>query len=159
MTGYTQSEEDYLEALYVIQQKNNVIRVKDVAQVMEVTMPSVVAAIRSLSEKGLVNQEKYGHIELTHCGEKVGKDVYARHQLFYALLHEVFGLDPEIAEEDACQMEHHLSPQTRERMLRMVEFVRACKQYDVHFLNRFMTFVKTGKMPEPCDGCTELSEM
>ena len=155
MTGYTQSEEDYLEALYVIHQNNNVIRVKDVALAMDVTMPSVVTAIRSLAEKGLVNQEKYGHIELTECGEKVGKDVHDRHQLFYALLHEVFGLDPEIADEDACKMEHHLTPQTRERVFQMVEFVRACKQYDAHFLNRFMSFVKTGGMPGPCEGCMD----
>ncbi len=155
MTGYSQSEEDYLETLYVIQLEHKIARVKDVAQALDVTMPSVVAAIRSLSEKGLVRQEKYSYIELTSKGENVGKDVYERHKLFFALLHEVFGLDPKIAEEDACQMEHHLSSQTCERMLRMVEFVRACKDSDVHFLNRFMSFVKTGEMPDPCAGCTK----
>ena len=118
MTGYSQSEEDYLEALYMIQLKNKVTRVKDVALALDVKMPSVVAAVRSLSEKGLVEQEKYGHIELTEEGEKVARDVYKRHQLLCAFFHEVLGLDPRIAEEDACRMEHHLSPETRERLLR-----------------------------------------
>ncbi|MEG3069508.1 MAG: metal-dependent transcriptional regulator [Peptococcaceae bacterium] len=153
MARYSQSEEDYLETLYLLQQENKVARVKDVAQALDVKMPSVVAAIRSLSEKGLVEQEKYGHIELTKEGIKVGKDVYKRHQLLYAFFHEVLGLDPEVSEEDACQMEHHLSPETRERLLRIVEYTRACKDDKVHFLKRFMYFVKTGEMPEPCSGC------
>lgn len=153
MTGYSQSEEDYLEALYMIQLKNKVTRVKDVALALDVKMPSVVAAVRSLSEKGLVEQEKYGHIELTEEGEKVARDVYKRHQLLCAFFHEVLGLDPRIAEEDACRMEHHLSPETRERLLRIVEYIRACKDEEVFFLKRFMSFVNTGKMPEPCPGC------
>lgn len=154
MGGYSQSEEDYLEALYMIQLENKVARVKDVAQALDVKMPSVVTAIRSLSEKGLVEQEKYGHIELTPGGLKVGRDVYDRHKLLQAFFHEVLGLDPGIAEEDACRMEHHLSPQTRERLLRIVEYTRACRDDEVRFLKRFMHFVNTGEMPEPCAGCT-----
>lgn len=155
MTGLSQSEEDYLETLYMIQLENRVIRVKDVADAKDVTMPSVVAAIRSLSEKGMVQQEKYGHIELTVKGKKVGKDVYERHKLLFSLLHEVLGLDPAVAEEDACRMEHHLSPETRERMLRIVEFTRACRHDEANFLTRFMSYVSTGKMPDRCRGCTE----
>lgn len=83
MTVYTQSEEDYLEAFYVIGLKNDVVRVKDVSNLLDVTMPSVVSAVRSLSQKGLVNQEKYGYIELTQKGEEVAKTIYARHQLLY----------------------------------------------------------------------------
>lgn len=153
MSGYSQSEEDYLETLYTIQLKNRVARVKDVAQALDVKMPSVVAAIRSLSEKGLVEQEKYGHIELTKKGEKIGKDVYKRHKLLYAFLNEVLGIDSQIAEKDACQMEHYLSPQTRERILRIVEYTRACRYDEVHFLRRFMHYVNTGEKPAPCLGC------
>ncbi len=153
MNRYTQSEEDYLETLYVIQLKNKVPRVKDVARALDVTMPSVVAAVRSLSEKGLVEQEKYGHIELTEKGEKIGRDVYKRHRLLYAFLNEVLGLEPRVAEKDACQMEHYLSPQTRERILRIVEFIRACKDDEVLFLKRFMHYVNTGEKPDPCPGC------
>lgn len=158
MIGYSQSEEDYLEALYLIQLEDKVCRVKDVAQAMGVKMPSVVSAIRTLSEKGLVEQEKYGHIELTKKGLKVGKDVYERHRLLFAFFHEILGLDPKVAEEDACRIEHHLSPETRERLLRIVEFVRACGggcgDEEVNFLKRFMYFVDTGKMPSPCEGCS-----
>ncbi|HHW06353.1 MAG TPA: metal-dependent transcriptional regulator [Clostridia bacterium] len=153
MAGYSQSEEDYLEALYIIGMENKVIRVKDVAQALNVKMPSVVAAIKSLAEKGLVEKEKYGHIELTKEGEAVAQDVYARHQMLYAFFHEILGLSPEVAEEDACKVEHYLSPETRERLMHMVEYVRACKDDEVKFLDRFMHFVKTGEKPGPCEGC------
>ncbi len=153
MKGYSQSEEDYLETLYILQLEDRVARVKDVAQALDVTAPSVVAAIRSLSEKGLVEQEKYGHIELTPKGERVGRDVYKRHQLLFAFLNEVLGLDPQVAEKDACQLEHYLSPQTRERILRIVEYTRACRGDGVNFLKRFMQFVHTGQLPDSCPGC------
>lgn len=153
MTGYSQSEEDYLEALYIIGKENKVIRVKDVAQALNVKMPSVVSAIRSLSEKGLVEKERYGHIELTEEGELVAQDVYARHQLLYAFFHEILGLSPEVAEEDACRVEHYLSPETRKRLMKMVEYVRECKADEVRFLDRFMHYVHTGKRKDPCEGC------
>jgi len=153
MSGYSPSEEDYLEALYRLQLENKVTRVKDVADALDVTMPSVAAAIRSLSKKGLVGQEKYRHIELTEKGEKIGRDVYERHKLIYTLLHEVLGLDPEVAEQDACQIEHCLSPQARERLSRMVEFTQACRDDKSNFIKRFMHFIRTGELPEACQGC------
>ncbi|MDD3540529.1 MAG: metal-dependent transcriptional regulator [Eubacteriales bacterium] len=153
MNQYTQSEEDYLEALLVIDRERKVARVKDVAHALDVKMPSVVSAVKTLSEKGLVEQEKYGHIELTKKGRKVAEDVYERHQLMYAFLHEVLGLDPSIAEQDACRMEHQLSPETRERLLRIVEFIRGCPDEEVSFLHRFMYFVNTGERPSDCQGC------
>ncbi len=153
MTRYSQSEEDYLECLYMIKLQNKKARVTDVANALDVKMPSVVAAVRSLSDKGLVEQEKYGHIYLTRKGEAVAKDVHDRHELLYALLYEVLGLDADVAEEDACQMEHCLSAETRERIARIVEFTRACKKEKAQFLERFMHFVKTGDGPKPCLGC------
>lgn len=150
---YSQSEEDYLEALYVFQLENEKTRVKDVASALDVKMPSVVAAVKLLSEKGLVEQEKYGPISLTEKGRTVGKDVYERHKLFRAFFHEVLGLDKKTAEEDACRMEHFISSKSRERLLRIVEYVRACQDDEVLFIKRFMHFVNTGEMPPACPGC------
>lgn len=150
MTGYSQSVEDYLEALYVIGLEQKVVRVKDVAHSLGVSMPSVVAAVRTLSEKGLVEQEKYGHIELTAKGEEVAKEIYARHKMLFAFFSEILGLEAEVAEQDACRVEHHLSPQARERFLKMVEFIRTCPEE--RFLERFLRFVEKGE-PGPCQGC------
>ncbi len=152
MTGYSQSVEDYLEALYVIGLGQKVVRVKDVAHALGVTMPSVVAAVRTLSEKGLAEQEKYGHIELTEKGQAVAAEVYARHQMLFVFFSEILGLDPVVAEQDACRVEHHLSPEARERLLKMVEFVRSRGDEKVRFLDRFIQFAETGEHG-PCRGC------
>jgi DtxR family Mn-dependent transcriptional regulator len=152
MTGYSQSVEDYLETLYVIGLGQKVVRVKDVAHALGVTMPSVVAAVRTLSEKGLVEQEKYGHIELTEKGQAVAAEIYARHQMLFAFFSEILGLDPVVAEQDACRVEHHLSPEARERLLKMVEFVRSCENEKVRFLDRFIQFAETGERGS-CRGC------
>lgn len=123
MTIYTQSEEDYLEAFYVIGIKNDVVRVKDVSNFLNVTMPSVVSAVRSLSDKGLVQQERYGHIELTQEGEEIAKTIYARHQLLYKFFHEVLGLEETEAQENACRVEHHLSKEALKGIENLVESV------------------------------------
>jgi len=156
VTGYTQSLEDYLETLYVIGLDQKVVRVRDVAQALGVKMPSVVAAIKSLSEKGLVEQEKYGHIELTAEGERVGKEIYARHQMLLVFFRDFLGLDREVAEQDACRIEHYLSPQARERLLKMVQFVQQCPGEEVMFLKKFQHFAKTGERSE-CSGCCEFA--
>ncbi|HHX97072.1 MAG TPA: metal-dependent transcriptional regulator [Clostridia bacterium] len=148
---YSQSEEDYLEAIYLIELKNKVVRVKDVAESVGVTMPSVVSAIRSLSEKGLVEQEQYGHIELTLKGRKVARDVYERHKTLYTFFHQFLGLEAAIAEKDACLMEHHLSPETRQRLLKVLEYVQGCEE--VLFLERLWHFIETGDRLGPCSGC------
>ena len=154
---YSHSEEDYLEAIYVIGLDNQTVRVKDVAQYVGVTMPSVVAAIKSLSEKGLVEQEKYGSIELTNVGNRVAKDVYAKHQTLYAFFYEVLGLESEVAERDACQVEHYISPETSRRLAKMVEYIRSCAmgKKQTIFLERFMHYVNTETKPEPCQGCPQ----
>ncbi|MEW6726516.1 metal-dependent transcriptional regulator [Desulforudis sp. 1088] len=157
MTGYSQAVEDYLEVLYVISMAQKVARVKDVAQAMGVTMPSVVAAVKSMTEKGLVTQEKYGYIELTPKGRAAAQDIYHRHQVLLAFFQDVLALDPATAEQDACRVEHHLSPQARERLLQFVEFIRDCPQGRPEFLERFMAFVKTGGR-ELCTGCCRKEE-
>lgn len=154
MTGYTESLEDYLETIYVIGLEHKVVRVKDVARALGVTMPSVTAAVKTLSEKGLVDREKYGHIELTAKGERVGKEVYARHQMLFTFFHEILGLDPEVAEEDACRVEHYLSAEARDRLLKMLQFVQQCPGSEAMFLKRFKTFAETGERHD-CDGCFE----
>ena len=147
MTGYSQSIEDYLEAIHVIGLNQKVIRVKDVAGFLDVKMPSVVAALKTLAEKGLVEQEKYGHIELTPKGEAVAREIYARHQMLSAFFREVLGLNEKIAEEDACRTEHYLSQATRDRLVKLVQFVRECPHEEPYFLKNYRQFVATGEKP------------
>lgn len=152
MSGYSPAVEDYLEAVHVIGMKHKVVRVKDVAQHLGVTMPSVVSAVKNLTEKGLAVQERYGHIELTPRGLAVAREVFARHKLLLVFFHEILGLDVKVAEQDACRVEHHLSSAAQERLLKLIEYVRACPRGTAEFLRRFILYAETGKY-EPCGAC------
>lgn len=149
---YTPAAEDYLEAFYLLSLRKKVVRVKDVAAHLGVKMPSVVAAVKALAEKGLVQQERYGYIELTPKGLVVAREVYERHKTWYSFLTDILGLDPATAEKDACKLEHHVSPLTLERLGKLVSFVRECP-HGSRFIANFQEYSSSGERPNFCPGC------
>ncbi len=111
-----QSLEDYLEVIYLLSQSGKVVRVTDVAKQLKVKKPSVVAALKRLKERGLVEQERYGYIELTPEGAEIARKVFSRHSVLLKFLKDVLGVAPEVAQRDACVMEHYLSEESIERL-------------------------------------------
>ncbi len=116
-----QSGEDYLEAILVLGQEKRAVRVKDVADKLHVSRPSVVAALAKLERQGLVRHERYGAVELTAAGAKLAVSVDERHRLLFSFLHETLGLSRDKASTEACALEHALSAETTVRLLRLVE--------------------------------------
>ena len=112
----TSNMEDYLEVILNLQQEQMVARVKDVAQRLNVKMPSVTGAMKSLAEKGLVNYERYSYLTLTAAGEKIAQEIGERHKTFYRFLTTVLKLDHTTAELDACRLEHATSRKTFARL-------------------------------------------
>ncbi len=120
----TKRDEEYLETMYLLQKNKGVIRVKDIAKMMNVKPPSVVDALKKLSEKGLVDYEKYDRIVLTDEGMKIALDTYAKHVLLTKFFVEVLGIPPDIAEHDACQFEHYVSEITVSRIKEFAKFIQ-----------------------------------
>lgn len=118
--------EDYLEAIYELQFTEPVARVKDIAKAMRVRMPSVTSALRTLKSEGLVRHQKYGHVELTERGREIAEQIHRRHITLVDFLKNILQLDDEQAQEEACELEHHLSPLTLRRLLGFMEFVQGC---------------------------------
>ena len=116
----TKSLEDYLEEIHVLILQKGRARVRDVAQDLHVKMPSVVKAITELKKLELVNQEPYGDIELTPKGRKLAANVLGRHKLLKAFLVKL-NVPDEVADKDACLMEHILSATTLDRIREFVE--------------------------------------
>lgn len=119
----TPTMEDYLETIITLEATKKAVRVKDIAKALKVKMPSVTSALGKLAEKNLVNHEKYGYVELTNRGKKVASEIYRRHEILFSFLSETLNIEPEIAEKDACQIEHVISPTTLERLVKFIEFV------------------------------------
>lgn len=142
----TSSMEDYLEAIVVLEKENGVARVKDISRMLNVKPPSVTSAIINLSEKGLVEHELYGYVELTLEGKKAALDVLRRHNVLFCFLAGILNVDPKVALEDACKMEHSVSPQTLENLEKFIEFVKdSSNQGKSGLLKSFTHFLKTGK--------------
>jgi len=126
--------EDYLERIYMLQQKRGEVRVKDLAEYLGVKAPSVTEALTHLKERGFVSQEKYQGVHLTAEGLSIAKGVYERHCMLKKFFHEVLGVEEGQAEKDACKTEHLLNPATVQKLQKFVKMIEELKQSDPDFL-------------------------
>ena len=117
----SESMEDYLEAIFEIEKRKRYVRVRDVANQLGVSMPSVNGALKNLEARGYINHEKYEYIELTEEGTEKASRISRKHRLISAFLETVLGVDHETADEDACKIEHDLSPVTMEKLARYLD--------------------------------------
>jgi DtxR family Mn-dependent transcriptional regulator len=118
------SLEDYLEAILALSGTvGTPVRVTDLSDRLGVSKPSASVAVRRLAEAGLVLHEPYGDIRLSPTGGKCARRVASRHELLFRFLKDVLGVDATIADEDACRLEHDLSPESVERLMQFVEFL------------------------------------
>jgi DtxR family transcriptional regulator, Mn-dependent transcriptional regulator len=120
----TPSLEDYLEAILRLERKNRVARVKDIAGLLNVQMPSVTGALKNLRTRELVNYEKNSYISLTEAGIKLAKEVEQKHKFLATFLEEILLLPPDRAQAEACEIEHVVSPDTTERLKRLTVFLK-----------------------------------
>lgn len=138
--------EDYLEAIALLKKDKFVARIKDISRLMKVKNPSVTGALNSLSKNGLIIHERYGYVNLTPEGERLAKGVQEKHDILTKFLREVLDVSPKIAAEDACKMEHTISPQTFEKLTKFIEFVETCPDHDrPDWLKSFDHYFKTGR--------------
>jgi len=148
VTQQTASMEDYLEAIVLLSQGDEGVTVTKISNFLCVKKPSVTCALIKLSEIGLVTHKKYGHVELTPEGLKIAQDVYHRHKTLCHLLVDILGVDTKVAEDDACRMEHFLSPSSLERLAKFIEFVLNRPQGISECLKGFQYYLEHSKKRE-----------
>ena len=122
MEKVSTSHEDYLEAIIMLGgAKDRPIRSVDIAKQMDVSKASVNKAIGLLKEKGLVDQPYYGDVTLTEEGERYGKAVYKRHRYLTIFLNKALGIPEDVAEDEACLMEHAISDDSFEKWVAYID--------------------------------------
>lgn len=109
------SGEDYLEAILVLEQKNGDVRSLDLAEHMSVSKPSISNAMKLLREGGFLTMDENKLIHLTELGREVAENIYERHVLLTKTL-ILIGVEPAVAEQDACRVEHDISRETFDRL-------------------------------------------
>lgn len=116
------SHEDYLEAIIMLGgSPDHPVRSVDIAKQMDVSKASVNKAIGLLKERGLLDQPYYGDVTLNEEGYEYGLAVYKRHRYLTAFLNKGLGIDPEIAEEEACLMEHAISDESFKKWVEYID--------------------------------------
>lgn len=107
------SEENYLEAIVVLERELGTVRSIDVANHLDLSRASVSNAMKKLEQEGKVEMLEDGSLILTKKGRDIGVDIDERHQtLKNWFLH--IGVSPATAEDDACKVEHAISKETFE---------------------------------------------
>ena len=109
------SGEDYLETILILQKQCGMVRSVDVARYMSVSKPSVCRAVAVLRDGGFLRVDDDHFLHLTDAGREVAEKIYERHQFFTEQLIAA-GVDPKIAEADACRMEHAISSESFARL-------------------------------------------
>lgn len=118
MEKVSMSHEDYLEAIVMLGgTETQAVRSVDIATKLGVSKASVSKAVASLKASGMLNQPYYGDVTLTADGYQYGCSVLERHEKLTRFLSEKVGLSEEVAEEEACQMEHAISDESFKKWL------------------------------------------
>lgn len=145
--------EDYLEVIADLQREQRVARAKDIADRLEVTRGTVTSALKSLSEKGLINYQPYSHITLTPQGERLAAEIIFRHQTLARYFREILLLPGPMAEENACRAEHVLDPEVINRMVQFMDFVDKCPRTGESWAHAFDGFCDGGGEQSNCKEC------
>lgn len=103
-----ESGEMYLEAILVLQRKQDFVRSVDVGEYLGYSKPSVSRAMGLLRKGGLITVERDGGLHLTQEGRELAEKIYERHTVLSRVLIGL-GVPEEIAVEDACKIEHDIS--------------------------------------------------
>ncbi len=116
--------EEYLEAIYKLAEEGSV-RPSQIAETLSVSQPTVTATLKRLKAQGLVTRPDNA-VALTSAGRRQALDIIRRHRLAERLLVDVLGLSWDEVHEEACRLEHALSPRIQRALEEYLEQPDVC---------------------------------
>ena len=118
----TPSKENYLKVMLELSSEEG-IRSTDIASALGISKASVSSMMNVLREAGYVTKERSGAVSLTENGRKAAADIKRRYELLKKFLHDILGVEAAIAAEDACRIEHLISPETADQINRQLKML------------------------------------
>lgn len=156
MKGLSENLENYLETILVLQNESSVARVKDIAERLNVLSGTVTSALKTLSEKKLINYKPYSFITLTNEGRKLADEILRRHNVIKDFLQSVLLIDEEKAEENACRMEHSMDKIAVNRIVQFIDYIYQCPRTGEDWIRNFNNFFTQNKIAEAnCPDCLD----
>ncbi len=147
------SMQHYLRTIHELQAENGHVRVTDIARRLGVGKAAVSLAMRSLVGRGLVRHKHYQVVALTEEGSLEAQRVLARFIILRRFLEQVLGVLPELAERDACLMEHYVGSATVDRLVDMIRFFEQEGTAGRAVLERFREYHRSCGSPAECPAC------
>lgn len=114
-----ESAENYIETIYILQQRQGEVRSIDIANELAFSKPSVSVAMKNLRNNGYIEVNGLGYITLTESGREIAERMYERHTLLTSFLVSL-GVSDKTAAEDACRIEHVISAESFDALKRHI---------------------------------------
>src|SRR6478735_7506309 len=114
----TVSKEDYLKAILEAETEGEAVISATLAHWLSVSPPAVTMALRRLKKDALVRVQQDGHVRLTSSGRKIARKLTLRHHLIERMLGEIFGMEWYKVHDEAERLEHAVSPDFENKLLR-----------------------------------------
>jgi DtxR family Mn-dependent transcriptional regulator len=120
---------EYLETIFLLARKNNTpARTTQIAAELNVSPPSVTEMIQRLSESGFVHYRPYYGVELTESGTNLAKKQRHTNRVLRRFLIIVLGMEPEIAKEEANNLQHTASENLLEHICQYMLHMQLCPE-------------------------------
>ena len=143
----TNSQEEYLKTIYLLEKNNKKVRVTDIATRLEITKPSVNKAINVLKDMKLINYKAYGNITLTREGEGYAIEVIKKQDILKMFLIEILDIDEKQAQEEAKAMKYAISQETAKKLNKYITQIMNLGNLDCDY----------DKNSKKCQNCIRIS--
>jgi len=149
--------EDYLETIAALFRSNGEARVTDIAERLSVSKAGVTQALRSLAAKGFVDYRPYVSPTLTESGKRVAERVQHQHDVLKRFLIKVLLIDPELADANACRLEHAVDKSVLEHLAHFMDFVQRCPRGGAKWIRGYEYYCDPDKETEKCERCMQMA--
>ncbi len=156
MNLLSESEGDYVEAIYNLIGEDGYARVADIASMLHVKPPSVTSMLQKLNGRKAVNYSRYRGVKLTPKGKLLAETLVRRQRTLKRLL-VLIGVSEKHAEKDACEIKQKINRETLEKLAKFVEFVDSAPQ-NPPFLEHLKYYDRTGERTKQCKIEIEVDE-
>ncbi|MCX7905556.1 MAG: metal-dependent transcriptional regulator [Elusimicrobiales bacterium] len=126
----TKSLEDYIEAMYIFEEKNGFSRIKDIAVFLKVKFPSVNKAVKELEKENLIIHQKYGYIKLTENGKKIAQSIVKTHKDLVEFF-ELLGFSHKSSLKYGCSLEHIIDEVDKKIVSKLIYKIKYLKRKNI----------------------------
>jgi len=147
--------EEYIETIFVLQNRNGYAKTGKISKEMGIRPSSVTEMLQKLKEERYIQYKPYEGATLTESGKKLARELMKKHKIIADFL-EIIGVERELAEADACQIEHHVTIKTLQRLGKFVEFINNAP-HEPKWIEHFNYYVLTGKRKQ-CNFYDEITK-